>query len=418
MVEAWTREHVEAESVEEAEQIGQEVAQVVGHVVAETSIQQLAGAVSYEGSSRPCACGRRAKFMGYRPRGIGTLCGVVEVRRAYYHCRHCGSGEIPWDVQQGLSRRMWTPGVKALVCRVAARLSYQESCELLGELTPIRVEESSAEFIVAEVGRRVRAREAAEMEQYLSGLVPLPEGRRPDRLYVAMDGSHAHIDGEWHEVKTGVIYEGVADKSGPDESGAKHYVSAQDPAEMFGDRLFVAAAHCGVHRAQEVVVIGDGAAWIWNLAKTHYPGATEIVDYWHACQHIHDLGKALYGEDSPQGQRWAREHCKRLEHHGPVKLLRALKRMRPRTPEAAERVRLETHYFRTNAHRMRYPALRKRGLMIGSGPAEAACKVVVGHRLKRAGMRWKRPGADCVLALRCRVLNRQYDDIRQLAKAA
>jgi hypothetical protein len=92
--------------------------------------------------------------------------------------------------------------------------------------------------------------------------------------------------------------------------------------------------------------------------------------------------------------------------------------MKPRSPEAAEKLRTERGYFAENAARMRYPAFRQRRLMIGSGIAEAACKVVVGQRLKQAGMRWKHPGADHILALRCLVLNHQHDDIRLYAKAA
>jgi hypothetical protein len=92
--------------------------------------------------------------------------------------------------------------------------------------------------------------------------------------------------------------------------------------------------------------------------------------------------------------------------------------MKPRSPEVAEKLRLERGYFTDNAARMRYPQFRERGLMIGSGIAEAACKVVVGQRLKQAGMRWKHRGAHHLLALRCLVLNQQPDDIQRFAQAA
>jgi hypothetical protein len=356
--------------------------------------------------------------MGYRGKALVTLVGEVGVQRAYYHCRHCHTGVAPWDAAQGLSARCYSPGVKAVVVETAARMPYGEGMELLALLTPLRIEESAAEWIVHEVGGRVRAAQAEATEQYLSGLHRLPDGPSVERLYVTMDGSCAHIDGDWHEVKTGVVYAAQPGGDGVDESGAKRYVSAQEPAEDFTARLYVEALQAGVHRAQEVVVIGDGAAWIWNYAALHYPGAIEIVDYWHACQHIYDLAKAQYGEASPQGARWAREHCTRLKEQGPAKLRRALRRMKPRSPEAAEKLRLERGYFTENAHRMRYPEFRQRGLMIGSGIAEAACKVVVAQRLKQAGMRWKHRGADHVLALRCLVLNQQHDDIQRFAKAA
>jgi hypothetical protein len=251
-------------------------------------------------------------------------------------------------------------------------------------------------------------------EERVMALVPEP----PERLYVSMDGSMAHIDRSWHEVKTGVVYEGKCGEDGSDESGEKHYLSAREPAKQFAKRLSVAAAQAGVEGADEVVVIGDGAPWIWKLADRDYSAATQIVDLWHAKQHIWSLAEAQYGEESPQGKRWARHQCRRLEQEGPEPLLRALVRMKPRTKRAAKRLRREQGYFARNAHRMRYPQFRERGLMIGSGPVEAGCKLVVGHRLKRPGMRWKQPGADSILALRCLVLNGQQHDIRSFARAA
>jgi hypothetical protein len=164
--------------------------------------------------------------------------------------------------------------------------------------------------------------------------------------------------------------------------------------------------------------MGDGAEWIWNLASHHFPKATQIVDYWHACEHIWNLRRALYPEESARGDRFAREHCRKLAERGPDSLLRALKRAKPKTMEAAEAVRIELGYFSGHRARMAYPQFRARGLMIGSGPVEAACKVVVGQRLKRAGMRWCRRGADAVLAIRCAVLNKEYCRLDLAAKAA
>jgi hypothetical protein len=233
-----------------------------------------------------------------------------------------------------------------------------------------------------------------------------------------MDGTSAHIDGAWHEVKTGVIYSAEAGADGIDESVEPCYVAAQEPAEAFGERLYVAAAQAGVALAGEVVVIGDGAEWIWNLAAHHYPGATQIVDYWHACEHIHDLARHLYGEGDLRGWRWARGHCERLKARGPTSLLRALRRMKPADAEPAEAIRRELSYFTANRQRMQYAQFRARGLMIGSGPVEAACKAVVGARLKCAGMRWGSEGADAVLAIRTAMLSGQRARIQQAARAA
>jgi hypothetical protein len=415
---SWVRANVRVSTLEEAEELAELAARAVGEAVVEEGVGQSVDQSRGDGSSRACGCGGKARLKGLRKRGVGTVFGIVEVRRPYYYCRDCRASVYPWDEQQGLTRLLWTPRVKGLVVDFAARLPYGEATELLGRVTPVRMEESTAERVVEEVGGRVRSAEAERIEAVLDRLEDVGGDEAPDRLYVAMDGSHAHIDGSWHEVKTGTIFEAEPDELGLDRAGRQHYVSAQETAERFGERLFVAAAECGIGRAAEIVVIGDGAEWIWNQADHHYPGATQIVDYWHACEHIHDLSKELYEEGSAQGRRWARERCESLKSHGPGPLLRALKRRRPETPEQAEAINAALRYFTNHAHRMRYPEFRARGMMIGSGPVEAACKVVVGHRLKRAGMQWTARGADHILALRCLVLNRRHDLIQEHARAA
>jgi hypothetical protein len=167
-----------------------------------------------------------------------------------------------------------------------------------------------------------------------------------------------------------------------------------------------------------VVALGDGADWIWNQVNEHFGGCIEILDYYHACEHVWKLAHALYGEGSPQGERWARGHCRTLKEQGPTYLLRAMKRRVAKTATARETLRLERAYFTTHRRRMRYPAFRKEGLMIGSGPVEAACKVVVGQRLKGAGMRWTAAGADAMLAVRTALLNGETDRIACCARAA
>ena len=417
-VREWCRTDLKVSSVEEAEQLAVAISRQVGEAVMAEGVKQVSGKASYEGCSVSCGCGKRAKFKGYRSRWVVTLCGSVQVERAYYYCGHCHRGQSPWDQRQGLSRQACTFGVKLLVSSFVGRLSYGESVELLELSTGLRLVESVAEQIVDGVGQRLRELWARDRQGVLEeGVWPLVP-RAPARLYVGLDGTHAHIDGSWHEVKTGVIYEAEADAEGLDEAVGCEYVAAQESASEFGERVYCAAALRGVEQAQEVVVIGDGADWIWKVAAHHYPGATQIVDYWHACEHIWDLRRALYPAESKAGDRWAREHCERLRTQGPEPLLRALDRAKPDHEEAAAVVATEQGYFRKHRRRMAYPSFRARGLMIGSGPVEAACKVVVGQRLKRAGMRWSRKGADAVLAIRCALLNQQSRYLQEASKVA
>lgn len=405
-VRSWVDEVVEAEDLQEAEGLGVELGRLVGQAITQRAVRRFREA-SNRGSSMQCRCGGGARFVGYRGRSLLTLAGRIEVERGYYHCSDCGTGHLPWDAEQGLSGRQYTPGVKALVAEVAAQLSYAETVELVERATGLQIEESGAELIVEEVGGRAREAEQRELERALAGEIEVQEP--PDRLYVGIDGTHAHIDGAWHEVKNAVVYE---------EQGEKRYVSAQEPAQCFGDRVYAAAARAGAEQAGEVVVIGDGAEWIWNLAAMHFPDAVQIVDFWHACEHLWEVANAHYGEGTAQARRWAERHKRRLLQHGPAPLLRALHRMEPSDEQAAEAIRLVRGYFTAHSQRMRYPQFRGAGLAIGSGPVEAACKVIVGQRLKRAGMRWSHEGADHVLALRCLVKSGEHHKLRGLARAA
>jgi hypothetical protein len=284
------------------------------------------------------------------------------------------------------------------------------------------LDESSLELIVAEVGARVRDREEARIKGHFERGESIDSEARPRRLYVEMDGTSAHTDGGWHEVKTGVVFEGkpsgVGEHPDQDRKVGGLYTAREETAQEFGPRVYMAAKEAGLDFATEVVVLGDGADWIRNLADLHFPGCVGIVDIRHADERIYKAAKALYGEESPQGQRWAKQHCETLEEKGPGPFIRALKRRKTKTDEQREAVREHLRYFEKNRNRMDYPSYRARGLMIGSGPVEAACKVVVGQRVKESGMRWSYGGADAVLAVRALLLSGKHDEIDTLARAA
>ncbi len=417
-IREWMDQQPASGDLAELEEFALEASQCVGQAVVEHGLSRVDPTRGYRKSSVPCECGRKARFVNYRERTVGTIYGPVQVKRAYYHCKHCGCGHVLWDREQGLSKLMWSPLAKALVAQTIGRLTYGEGVCLLQRLLGFQIEESGSERIMDELGGRLREEDAELMESYDVEPITPQVNQPPGHLYVSMDGTSAHIDGAWHEVKTGVVYEGIGGAEGIDEARNMRYVGAQEPAEQFGHRLYVAAAQAGVSDAKVVVVIGDGAEWIWNLSAHHFPGAIEIVDFWHACEHIHALAREYYGEGDAQGKRWAQDHCRWLKQRGPGTLLGALKRMRPQTQAQHVAVAQQMRYFTNNAQRMQYGRFRAAGLMIGSGPVEAGCKTVVGARLKRSGMRWSSRGADAVLAVRCALLSGDQDRVLRVAKAA
>lgn len=418
MVTEWWQAHIEASTLAQAEEVALSISRDLAQAMVESGVGAQSGRASYAGGQLACRCGERARFVGYRERWLQTLCGEVRVARAYYHCAACATGQLPWDRAQGLNERLWSPGVKALAAEVGARLPYREAAHLLERVLGYTLEESSLQEVVQEMGERLRAEDAALIERQFEGGEPEESSARPERLYISLDAGKAHTDGAWHDIKVGAVYAGRRGADGLDEATELRYEAIGEGSEAFGRRVYRRAVAAGLEHAKQVVALGDGADWIWNQVNEQFGGCIEVLDYYHACEHVWRLSHALYGEGSPQGQRWAREHCRTLREKGPTCLLRAMKRRVAKTPAAREALRRERSYFAAHRRRMRYPAFRKAGLMIGSGPVEAACKVIVGQRLKGAGMRWTSAGADAVLAVRTALLNGETDRIARLARAA
>jgi len=197
------------------------------------------------------------------------------------------------------------------------------------------------------------------------------------------------------------------------------YVAAIETAEEFGRRLYLEAWNRGWSRAAKKIVIGDGAEWIRNLAQIHFPGAIQIVDLYHARQHLWEVARVLCPNDAPQQKAWMKIHQKRLLDKGKIeKLVTALRALRQINPEVVEKIRTEAEYFEKNAERMRYPKFRRQHLFVGSGVIEAGCRTVIGSRLKQSGMFWTVRGANAILALRCCLLNGRFEDYWEARRAA
>jgi hypothetical protein len=197
-----------------------------------------------------------------------------------------------------------------------------------------------------------------------------------------------------------------------DEAGPIRYVARRTTATIFGPLLYERAVQAGLLRARQVVVLGDGARWMWDLAQEHFPGATQIVDRWHAKQHVWNVAHAVFGRGTAAGAAWAEEACTSLVQGQIPALVQAIQALPPIAPPSGQRrsmPEVEADYFAHHEERRRYPLFRVQGMHLGSGVAEAACKTVVSTRTKRSGMRWTPVGLDALLALRTAVLNDTYD---------
>jgi hypothetical protein len=267
--------------------------------------------------------------------------------------------------------------------------------------------------------------------------LPMVVGEPVPILYVQMDGTGVPVvkketvgrqgktDGQpahTREVKLGCVFTQTEwDQEGypvrdPDSTT---YTGAIETSEEFGKRLYLEAWNRGWSRALKKVVMGDGAEWIWNLAEQHFPGAVQIVDLYHARQHLWELARKLYPNDQASQRAWIKVHQKRLLDKGKIeKLVLALRSIDSTNAEVLEKIRTESDYFERNAERMRYPTFRRQHLFVGSGVIEAGCKTVIGSRLKQSGMFWTVRGANAIVALRCCHLNNRFEDYWEARRAA
>jgi hypothetical protein len=234
------------------------------------------------------------------------------------------------------------------------------------------------------------------------------------------DAEAKHKGDVYREIKVGAVFEGIPGRERSelvpsvflDEPGPIKYIARRMSAEEFGRLLYALAQQCGLDRALEVVVLGDGARWIRHLVEEHFPGAVHIIDLYHAREHAWNVANAVYGPATKEGVAWANQADDLLSHGKIEQLIEMIEKLPvvPATPGASRPIsQIEADYFRSNAERMRYPAFRAKGMHVGSGIAEAACKTVVSTRAKRSGMRWTPDGLDALLALRTSVLSQSYD---------
>jgi len=385
----------------------------------------------------PCPCGQSALYRELRAKTVLSVVGTVEVSRPYYLCPHCHQGQFPADQELDLVDTEFSPGVRRMQALVGQQAPFEHGREQLRLLAGLEVTTKSVERVAEAIGEDIARREQQEIDRAVQLDLPILVGEPAPILYIQMDGTgvpvvkketagrKGKLDGlpaHTREAKLGCVFTQTTwDKEGfalrdPDSTT---YIGAIETAEQFGKRLYVEAWKRGWSRAEKKVVIGDGAEWIWNLAKEHFPGAIQIVDLFHARQHLWDLARLLYPNDTRRCNAWIGLHQKRWLDKGKIpKLVASLRQIQSADADLAKKIRNEADYFATNAARLQYPKFRNQHLFVGSGVIEAGCKTVIGHRLKQSGMFWSVKGANSILALRCSHLNGRFEDYWERRRAA
>jgi hypothetical protein len=341
----------------------------------------------------------------------------VELRRNYYTDGQ-GSGRAPLDEALGIVEGC-TPALARLMCRAGALEHYEAAAESLNEYTGLAVQGRRLQRMVNRLGPQM-------------GQWPRPKSEAPPAspngvFYVEGDGTAIPVRPEEtrgrkgkqteraksREVKLGCVFtQTQEDEEGKPlrDPNSTSYVATLQPAVEFGTQLRKEAVKRGMALAKLIVFLGDGAAWVWELARVNFPMAVFILDFFHAVEHLQWLAEALFGENTDQAKAKRELWAKLLKDQpdGLDTVLREAPQALPRRGQRRELALEQIAYFESNDDKMRYAEYQARGLFIGSGVVEAGCKTVIGMRLKQSGMFWGVKGAQNVLDVRCLLENRQF----------
>jgi len=356
-----------------------------------------------------------------RPKEMLTLFGPVRLSRNYYHAAAEQVGRVPLDRALGLWEG-YSPGVLRLVCRAAARFPFETAAAELKAYCGLEVEGRQMQRIAQDLGPKVRAvQQQLPPFKHDSGPIPI--------FYAAVDGTGVPMvpeelegrvgkqpDGsaKTREVKLGCIFT----QTTTDEEGlplrdyqSTSYVAGFETAADFMVRVRQEAIRRRMAAAWLVVLLGDGAAWIWEQGQKGFPMAFQILDLYHALEHLATLTRLL--EDQPETAKtlWRTWRELLLADQVAEVLSQARQQAAKLAGQTAELAHKEIAYFENNQSRMLYGTYRALGFFYGSGVVEAGCKTVIGGRCKGSGMRWSEPGATHILELRCCLFGNQFDQV-------
>jgi hypothetical protein len=390
--------------------------------------------------SRPCSCGHVKHCMGQRPKTIRGVLGEIELsERYYYYCAHCRAAEFLGDELRGATD--FTQLAEERMALAGKDGAYEKAAKLLKRWGMFEVSGSTIRKVCMRLGARLRA--ALDHDAAQQHVADLPVEDQDASLYIGVDGvmvgrvdpqhrrrrsrqparkvrGKTALKNFFHEVKTLVVFSTTAGG----EITRKTFYATQARIEEFREQVTAEAAKRGADLARQLVILGDGAAWIWKMAEDLFPHAIQILDWYHAVEHLWAVARARCGSHEKELWAWVEQRKTELwdgnldavlaalraaaEHMGPPD--QAL-REEARARDPRWTVHRAVGYFETNRTRMDYPRFRAMNLRIGSGAVESSCKHVVGERLKGTGMRWDEEGAENILALRCHDLNDRWDTL-------
>lgn len=365
------------------------------------------------------------RFHSHQTRKVMTALGPIHLCRAYY--RGPRGGRYPVDELLGIQEQ-YTPSVIQLMCWAGAMdSSFELASETLLRFAGLEIPGRQIQRMINDFGPRAATwmhdratperSHPVEVLNIQTDMTGIPA--RPEEL-LGIKGKQVDGTAKTRQIKVGCVFTQTRDKRGCPQRDplSSTYLTAFCDRVDFGHHLWQEAMKQGYATARTTVFLGDGAEWIWNLATDRFPNAVQIVDFYHACEHLHALCQALE-PDEAKAKDLFKQWRRRLKNNGlPGMIHEAFERIPKLPPDASSAVNAQLPYFQNNTHRMTYRTFRRKGYFIGSGAVEGACRHVVAQRAKLSGMRWSCSGAENVLSFRCLIKSRLFDDYSNQSKIA
>lgn len=340
-------------------------------------------------------------------------------------------GFFPLDGQLEMRGGDWSEGLeREAVWLSGAVSSYELVEEILRRVGQVEMSETSIWRVTQAAGERFQT--VIERERQRANCLPErwePPSRaevKDQRMGVAMDGAIIPIKEEgWKEIKIGNVFDIAISEQKDQESGEvvdvahavnNSYVVHLGGPDPLGEQTWAEARRRGWEEAQDTLVIGDGAVWIWNQAALHFGQSHQLTDWYHAKEHLVSAAKLVKTEGTSAYTRWLNSREQRLYQGHAERIAEELESAATKLPARADELLQEATYFRNNQHRMNYLEMREGEWPIGSGMVESGAKQFKA-RFCGPGMRWSRKGAENLLPIRAAVLSRRFDAMWDVAHA-
>ena len=359
-----------------------------------------------------CAAGHARTFQ--------TRFGDITLQRTRGYCKRCRKWRTPADTALGLDDTAgYSPAVQALAALVASKMPIADASVVLEQLSGVKLPPATLDREAKRQGQRAQRLRTQLDEQAATDQRQLELTLEPYQMILQLDAWHIRERDDWgqsarlrrqgaeperwHWVYTGTVFR--LDHRGQTAGGRpvitqRGYVLTRQGLDALRQQLHGEALRRGLGQAASVLVIGDGAVWIWRLTDDRWPQAKQRLDFYHAVQHLVAVGRALWGDDKVQFKAWLKPLVRQLKNESAVKVIRQLDEALAGLPAgpSAEVVAKEVAYLREHQERMDYRAGRRAGEPIGSGPVEATCRQAQ-CRFKRPGQFWSTAGDEALLCL-------------------